>query len=186
MHGIDIRPALAIPGWMTREELAWLAVMARHAQVIVEIGSYQGRSTTALADHCPGVVYAIDPWEGPCLREDCTTAPNDWAVWSAFATHLAAHLASGRVVALRMSSAMGLARLRAAEVEADLVFLDGDHRQEAVAEDLAAAWPLVRSGGKLAGHDYRNATWPGVTQAVDARFPAGVQTLGGLWWVEKP
>lgn len=186
LNGIDLRPALAIPGWMERDELAWLAAMARHAQVIVEIGSYQGRSTRALADHCPGVVYAIDPWDGPCLREDGTTAPNDWAVFDAFTTHLQAHLETGRVVAMRMPGRAGVPRLQAAHVTADLVFLDGDHRHEAVAADLALAWPLVRSGGRLAGHDYRNATWPGVTTAVDERFPTGVQTLGGLWWVEKP
>lgn len=186
LNGIDLRPALAVPGWMTREELAWLAAMARHAQVIVEIGSYEGRSTLALADHCPGVVYAIDPWDGPCLREDGTTAPNDWAVYELFAAHLQAHLETGRVVALRMSSAEGLRHLQADAVTAELVFVDGDHRRAAVAADLEAAWPLVRPGGRLAGHDYRNATWPGVTQAVTARFPTGVQTLGGLWWVEKP
>lgn len=186
LNGIDLRPALAVPGWMQRDELAWLAAMARHAQVIIEIGSYQGRSTLALADHCPGVVYAIDPWEGPCLREDGTTAPNNWAVWDAFAQHLAPHLASGRVVAMRMRASDGIPRLRAAHLTADLVFLDGDHRHEAVASDLALVWPLLRSGGRLAGHDYHNATWPGVTSAVDERFPTGVHTLNGIWWVEKP
>jgi predicted O-methyltransferase YrrM len=186
LNGIDLRPALAVPGWMERDELAWLAAMARHAQVVVEIGSHQGRSTLALADHCPGLVYAIDPWEGPCLREDGTTAPNDWAVYDAFATHLALHLASGRVVALQMSSVIALRQLLAAHVLADLVFIDGDHRHEAVAADLALGWLLVRSGGRLAGHDYHNATWPGVTSAVDDRFPTGVQTLNGIWWVEKP
>lgn len=186
LNGIDLRPALAVPGWMERDELAWLAAMARHAQVVVEIGSHQGRSTLALADHCPGVVYAIDPWEGPCLHEDGTPAPNDWAVWPAFRAHLRAHLDTGRVVAIQAPFLEASAVLAASGVIADLVFLDGDHRRASVAADIEAAWPLVQSGGRLAGHDYHNATWPGVTLAVDARFPTGVQTLNGIWWVEKP
>lgn len=184
-EGIDLRPALAVPGWMTREELAWLAAMARHATLVIEVGSYQGRSTRALADHCPGVVYAIDRWEGPCLREDGTAAPNDWDVWPAFASHLRPHIDAGRVVPMRATSADALATLAAGHVLADLVFVDGDHRRAACADDLEAAWPLVRTGGVLAGHDYHNATWPGVTQAVDARFGPAVKTVGGIWWVAK-
>ena len=186
MSALDIRTALAIPGWMTRTELAWLAAQAGAAQVVVEVGCYQGRSTRALADHCPGVVYAIDPWDGPCLRENGTTAPNDWAVWDAFTANLRAHIDSGRVVPMRTSASTALATLFQGHVAADLVFIDGDHRQMAVTADLEAAWPLVRSGGILAGHDYKNLTWPGVTQAVIARFGQAVQSVDMLWWVRKP
>jgi len=184
--GLDIRPALKVPGWMTRTELAWLAAQAATAKVVIECGSYQGRSTLALADHCPGVVYAIDLWDGPCLKEDGTTAPNDWAVWPAFTVHLRHHIDAGRVVPMRTAFATGAATLLQAHVQADLVFIDGDHRRAACATDLELGWPLVRPGGILAGHDYHNATWPGVTEAVDARFGAAVQTLEMLWWVRKP
>lgn len=36
----------------------------------------------------------------------------------------------------------------------DMVYLDGDHRDEAVRRDLDAWWPKVRRGGLLAGHDF--------------------------------
>lgn len=38
--------------------------------------------------------------------------------------------------------------------QADFVYLDADHSYESVVEDIAMYWPIVRSGGCLAGHDY--------------------------------
>lgn len=52
----------------------------------------------------------------------------------------------------------------------DFVFIDADHSYYAVAQDIDAWRPKVRSGGLLAGHDFCN--WPGfgVIEAVSERF----------------
>lgn len=44
-----------------------------------------------------------------------------------------------------------------------LVFVDGDHRYEAVLADLRAWWPKISHGGVLCGDDFQ---WPGVRKAV--------------------
>jgi hypothetical protein len=36
----------------------------------------------------------------------------------------------------------------------DFVYIDADHSYEAIKHDLELAWPLIRPGGALAGHDY--------------------------------
>lgn len=36
----------------------------------------------------------------------------------------------------------------------DFIYLDADHSYEAVKGDIELAWPLIRPGGALAGHDY--------------------------------
>jgi predicted O-methyltransferase YrrM len=91
--------------------------------------------------------------------------------------------------------------IRATSVEAaaefpidafDLVFIDADHRYEAVRDDLAAWWPLVRSGGILCGHDYRSpkndtGAW-GVKRAVDEFVAANGLTMvedQTVWIVRK-
>lgn len=180
---VDLVRARKVPGWMTPRELGWLAQRARDARVIVEVGSWKGRSTRALADNTKGVVYAIDPWAGETLTEDGAVHPVTLDVWRSFAWHLRDHLRTTRVRPLRMRSTEALPALVAKlGPTVDLVFLDGDHREASVAADLEAAWPLLRPGGLLAGHDYDNAAWPGVRRAVDARFGAAVQTIGSLWW----
>lgn len=184
---IDLLRARQVPGWMTPRELGWLAQRARDAKVIIEVGSWKGRSTRALADNTTGVVYAIDPWAGETLSEDGTVRAGTLNVWREFAWHLRDHLRTGRVRPLKMLSAEALPRLLTHDlVTTDLVFLDGDHREASVAADIDAVWPLLREGGILAGHDYGNVTWPGVSRAVDARFGAAVQTVESIWWVVKP
>jgi hypothetical protein len=58
----------------------------------------------------------------------------------------------------------------------DLVYIDADHRYEAVKADIEAWLPKIKPGGILAGHDYSN-DHPGVRKAVNgfllsARLPA--------------
>lgn len=188
---VRLARAAAIPGWMSEAELHWLSDHAVGARTIIEIGSFCGRSTRALADHCSGVVYAIDPWAGYC-NDDGTqarwileTSAGGWTqIAAAFQRNLADHLASGRVIALRESSETALARLLAdpSVALADLVFIDGDHRYDQVRRDIEAARPLLRPGGVLSGHDLHHRDWPGVAQAVAELCP-GYQQCDSIWWV---
>lgn len=58
----------------------------------------------------------------------------------------------------------------------DFVYLDARHSYEGVAEDLQVWFPLVRSGGLMAGHDYNDGVFVegvhGVRSAVDEFFGA--------------
>jgi predicted O-methyltransferase YrrM len=63
----------------------------------------------------------------------------------------------------------------------DFVFVDADHSEGAVADDIARWTSKVREGGLLCGHDY-NRKFPGVVKAVDRAFPGKVRTLPGSIW----
>ena len=52
----------------------------------------------------------------------------------------------------------------------DIVFIDGDHRYEAVLKDIKLWTPKVRKGGWISGHDHIKKS-PGVIRAVAKSFP---------------
>lgn len=185
---IDVSEAEAIPGWMSREELEWLAETARHCERIVEVGSWKGRSTKALARHTAGVVYAVDHWRGSALdepevqREMMSRGPD--GLYAEFASNLAAELRAGKVIPVRAesSAAVGLLRDALGGRLVDLVFIDGDHAFDAAKRDIEDYRPLVSPGGILAGHDYSLA-WLGVVDAVDMLVPDRSLVPGtALWW----
>jgi predicted O-methyltransferase YrrM len=74
----------------------------------------------------------------------------------------------------------------------DFAFIDASHAYEAVARDIQAWWPKIKSGGTLAGHDYypqNPKNWPGVAKAVHdfvKRENLKLQHVKNSWKVKKP
>ena len=64
----------------------------------------------------------------------------------------------------------------------DFVFLDAAHDFLSVAADIEAWLPKVRPTGILGGHDYVSC-WPGVVQAVEAKFGTHARVFGPCWYV---
>lgn len=176
--------ARTIAGWMAEVELQWLATAARASRLVVEVGCWQGRSTRALADHMPpgSVLYAVDPWAGPYFTDRGGLHKINTDVFATFEANLRDHLDSGRVLPIRQPFMAALAGLlEQLEGRVDLVFIDGDHREQALNDDIDGALLLLKPGGIIAGHDYGHGSWPAVQRVVDARFP-GAATCKSIWW----
>lgn len=131
--------------------------------LIVEVGSYMGRSTAYLAlgtmagnkQH----IFSIDPWR----------APVEVHLFETFQRNIAQLGVNGIVTPIRMSSAEAY-RLKkpvdAWQSGIELLFIDGDHLKAGVELDLR--WiDLVNVGGMVVFHDYGNQDWPDVTTVVD-------------------
>jgi predicted O-methyltransferase YrrM len=159
----------AIPGWMTIDELTWLAEQAASRMTIVEVGSYQGRSTKALAMMTDGVVYSVDSLVG-----EYDLAETGGALDALFREHLVDEIDAGKVRVWRMPSHEAAAGFRE---HADMVFIDGDHRAGPVLEDIAAWRPKLAPGGLLCGHDRMH---PGVGAAL-ARLNITGRGPGSIW-----
>lgn len=162
-----IRP---IEGWLTDAEADVLISAAAHVCVtfppdhaIVEIGSYEGRSTVALASVtallAPSVrVHAIDPHEGEVGAADLGVE------------HTPATLARFRENLLRTGIAKQVVICRRRSYETDwkepisLLLVDGLHDYENCARDFHHFQPYLAIGGLVAFHDYGD--WPGVTSFV--------------------
>lgn len=179
---IDISKALTIDGWMSEAELRWLAEQAQTHDQIVEIGSWKGRSTRALADNARGSVYAVDHWRG----QELTDAPTNLgaelakrgsdAIFDEFQNNLRDTYL--KCLPLRMSSSEAAARF---DLHPDMVFLDGEHAYAGVKADIEAWRPLLTPGGLLCGHDWWHG---GIKQAVRELCP-GFQVVPetNIWWV---
>jgi len=167
-----IKRAVLVDGWTTPVELDLLYGMARQAESsIVEIGSWQGRSTAALAlGSMAGrnqPVFAIDPFLGvpPCDRKtDLKTDPSTVKTGPEL---LRANLdtvgVNGQVKIIPKASQDALC-----DVPEDiaLLFIDGSHAYEDVARDIRNYLPRVRMGGFVVFHDTDGAD-PGVMRAIE-------------------
>jgi predicted O-methyltransferase YrrM len=178
MEGLVLDRALATDGQMSRDELAWLADRAREHRRIIELGSYRGRSTRALADNTSGIVLAVDDWYGP--RETTLDKHERATVADDFRRNLADHLASRRVQMVTWDhnqlDAMTL------DGPPDMVFVDGDHSYPSTAYQCRWAIRQFPDGGFLCGHDVDRVE---VQRAVDDVLgPHGgwFAGPGTLWW----
>lgn len=175
VQSINIEAAGKIKGWMSFKELYWLAEQAKACKRILEIGSYQGRSTRALADNTDGIIFCVDPWNSDLRLENGNRAfiVND-DDYIAFCHNLGDYL-NWRVLPYRCS----IEQVSFADL--DMVFIDGDHLYPAVCRDIEYAKNMIKKDGILAGHDYNFKHWPSVKKAVDEML-GEVNIVETIWW----
>jgi predicted O-methyltransferase YrrM len=157
-----------VEGWMTigqGEALYKAALNCPHGGRIVEIGSFQGRSTIVLASAAPdGVtVYAIDPHAGNDRGPEeisgyADAAEDDHAMFLANLAHTGV---SERVTHLRMFSDAALAEV---DGPVDLLYVDGAHRYSPARADIHDWGRRVAPGGAMLIHDSFSSV--GVTLAI--------------------
>lgn len=159
---------------MSGPELQFLAEIANRSNNILEVGSYKGRSTRALADNTNGKVNVVDPWDGKyqyyadknCINKarGAYHENGNNEVYADFCINLYSHINNGKVIINRMN----FNEFKTNE-KFDFIFIDAIHEYEALKGDIAHALTMMDKG-ILAGHDYMIA-WPGVVKAVDEIFP---------------
>lgn len=184
MPKVDISKALTIGGWMSEDELLWLASQARNHKYIVEFGSLHGRSTRAMADNMMpnGKIWAVDPWAGDYYNEDNIDIPISTYVMPYFIQNLSDRIRENKVEPVREFSY----RFKL-PFQVDMVFIDGDHRYETVIKDIKKAFELLKDGGLICGHDYNHPSWPGVKKAVDILVDtmSPIKVEGTIWSAVK-
>lgn len=176
---VDIREALMIEGWMDSQELTWLAEQARNKTNIVEIGCWKGRSTRAMAENCEkGMVLVIDDFTGNGNDKTMTMAANKTPeeMFEIFRGNM---MGVTNVHALREPS-MKAIKMLPDMMTFDMIFIDADHRYEAVRDDIKHWKKKLTPGGLLCGHDY---SWEGVKQAVSELLPEAKVAVGDIWYV---
>jgi predicted O-methyltransferase YrrM len=177
----NLEKALKIDGWMSDLELCWLASTASNCRLIMEIGSYYGRSTRVMLDNSQAIITCVDPMTGLYFDKDDKRVSYIKAdALEQFLTNTADF--RHRVVLFRCLSQ---SLVFTDKPSFDFVFVDGDHRYLSVMHDIKLAEWLVKSGGIIAGHDYDRDDWPGVTKAVHECYGDKFEKVDSIWWVQR-
>jgi predicted O-methyltransferase YrrM len=132
-----------------------------------ELGVDKGQLFSTLLDSCPALetLVGVDLGVNAERRARCEAIvakhkPRAVILWTS--THDAADLV--------------------ADSSLDFVFIDADHSEAAVADDIARWASKVRSGGWIGGHDYNAKKFPGVVRAVRRAFGAEAELYPGTIW----
>jgi predicted O-methyltransferase YrrM len=160
-HHVDVTDDVF--GWMLPAQLDWLVLHGRRHYSILEVGAWAGRSADVLSRATDGVLYVVDSWEPSTDPLDETSSMDPRAARDEYMRTVGVR---GNVVTYEMTSAEAYAM--SGHLSFDMIFLDADHRYEAVREDILMWRSRLRRGGLLCGHDGEYAS---VRRAVDELVP---------------
>ena len=136
-----------------------IARSLRENSVIVEIGSFKGKSTCFIAEGIGDKkmqFFCIDPWMDGLMQEKGN------AIFREFLKNTKRY--RNRFSILRKFS-HEVIKEWPTNRKIDFLWVDGDHSYEGVKKDTLNWIPLVKKGSFICFHDYRDA--PGVKKVVD-------------------
>ena len=147
--------AHAVPGYIGEREFRALGLLAAGAPgpgVVVEIGSFKGKSMVGLASLAAhygfGPVVSIDPHTAPSVTDPVlgsqTTSFDDFVAnlcAAGIEQHVEVHRAPSREVAVGWSRPIRL------------LWIDGDHTYDGAKEDFDLFSPYLADGAIVAFHD---------------------------------
>jgi predicted O-methyltransferase YrrM len=150
--------------WFTGYIDAWTTIFEAVGKPknVLEIGSFEGRSTCWILENTDATVTCVDTWEG---SDEHSSELKD-GLFDRFLENIEPY--KDRVVIKRGFSGEVL-RSFPCEPTYDFVYIDGSHYSKDVLEDAILAWRLVKPGGVVIFDDY-NWSLEGTKQG-DIRNP---------------
>ncbi len=174
--------SLLIPGMIaprSGEILYTLCYMQDIQGDVVEIGSWQGRSTSflgrAVEQSRNGRLYAIDHFGSGDKQGEATGSNNDQAhaLKKAFCINMQRTGLEKVVCLLDLPSELAVAKIGHHEIR--MLFIDGNHTKEGVQKDVELFFPLLLKGALVVFDDYSHR-FPGVVGVVNELLESGTLT----------
>ena len=115
---------------------------------ILEIGSYEGRSTIFFLNHfIDSNIHCIDTWSGSDEHDNFDFS----VIEKKFDTNTSAFQLNKRLKKFKMTSNEFF---MTNSKKYDLIFVDGDHSSNQVKIDIDNSWKILNKGGYLILDDY--------------------------------
>ncbi len=175
-----------IQGWMRQSELRWLHKITSHFKDPInwlEIGSWKGRSLvmTALGLPAESRLITIEPFM-KCPTSSSGQAEMTWPFpWVENHFKLALELIKGLrpdITVIHHKASSELAQIMINDPQ-DVIFIDGNHTEEVVTQDITIFRNKIKPGGILAGHDRGHE---GVNKALKKTGVKWKPAAGSIWW----
>jgi predicted O-methyltransferase YrrM len=156
---VHYKKAQQIDGWLTEHEALALFTCAAgikaESPVVVEIGSYLGKSSVCIAGgllfNPRGRLYCVDPFDQ--TDEDMYLTERDRKKVGSLYGRFVANTWEYRNLYIRKGFSSALADSSSIPRELDMLFIDGNHSYGAVRADIFNWVPRLKPGGILAMHD---------------------------------
>jgi predicted O-methyltransferase YrrM len=153
--------------WFKRIFDAEVAAGRGAIRTVVEVGTWFGRNTAALAKLVgpTGRVFGVDTWKGSSEHQPGSYAHHRNLPYlrQQFLSNMVQWEVSDRVTPMSMTSCKAASTLEDG-VEPDLVFIDGAHDKASVKADLEAWYPKLAPNGILCGDLW---SWESVRGAIE-------------------
>jgi MMP 1-O-methyltransferase len=152
-----IKEYKAIDGWLTRMEAYGLyhcASMLPKDAVVVEIGTWKGKSTYCIAQGLKsGKIFSIDPFDASGEEESAViynSRKGDTSLVEQFKSSMTELGVIGKITPMKGLSNQFVGKFP----QIDFLFIDGDHSIEGCTFDFMNYGGYVKKGGYIAFHDY--------------------------------
>ena len=170
---VETNRLVSLPGLIPHDQgmvLARLAAEVPASGVVVELGSYKGKSTCYLAygaKQSGAHVYAIDPWDllGNPNGKHRFAEPETRKAFDRVVRGMGYSSLITPIQGFSQEVAGWWAKIPGPKV--DLLYIDGDHSYEAVMGDFVAWHPHLAENAVVAFDDLDTPKNPGVRKAVD-------------------
>jgi len=170
-----------IRGWFSLEKAVVIQRYARKLPAkscLVELGSFEGRSSVAIAAVLsPGsILHCVDHFKGSQEHHDVGLEVG--SIFESFLGNIERFGVRSGIRVLRSNTIDAASRF--ADGSVDLLLHDASHDLESVFADLQVWYPKIKPNGWLFCDDYDEA-WPGVIEAVQRFGLKGRVEPQGLW-----
>jgi predicted O-methyltransferase YrrM len=186
-----INEAEKIQGWMSHEELGLLYDLAKEVlekdSLAVEVGSWKGRSAYVIGHACKekgAKLICIDTFCGCESQKFLYEESMKKGIEKFIDDNIAKNMA-GLPVDFVVGNSIDIQEC-IVNGSLSFCFIDGDHFNPGVKQDLDNFWPKVKMGGIFAGHDYSNE-FAEVVKEVNTKFPDIIrrEIKFTIWLVRK-
>jgi len=175
-------------GWFGKPSEAALGqFLGEETKVILEIGSFLGKSTRWMLDKAPyATIICIDTWLGSAehhidetAKQDRELLDNMYEIFCKNNWHL-----KDRIIPIRNTSMVGIDIVAHYGIQPDVIFIDGAHDYISCLVDFMHCL-LGFPDAQIVGDDWHHPPVQKAVQQVMVEQGIKCNQNGGCWWVDK-